>query len=332
MQATISNAEELVRFKKLINLIDFACAHGFEVDESKSSKSNICLRRGEHKIFVTQVSGGDWLYSDARLINSSTTGKKGEIGGTILDFCREKVGINSLGAIRRELRPWIGESSARQAPAKAPTFKPKAVERLTKEQIASAASALRPYTGGYLESRFITRETVERFSKSLKMDHLKNACFLHFNEKGLTGWEKKNFNFTGFLPGADKALFYCAPDGVPPVALVVCEAAIDAMSHYQMHGAGKRYAYVSISGSPSSEQMRLLEKLLAKSWQVIVATDNDDFGDSVFEVVSARRPDAMRERPQTKDWNDDLKAMNVAKKTDIEKLAGSSKGILGVRR
>lgn len=322
MQATISNAEELVRFKKLINLIDFACANGFEIDEGESSKSNTCLRRGGEKIHVTQRDG-DWVYADVR---------NGMKGGTILDFCLKKTSIENLGAIRRTLRPWLGESSTRPVPNRTSYIKPKAVERLTKEQIASAASALRPYTGGYLESRFITQETVERFSKSLKMDHLKNACFLHFNEKGLTGWEKKNFNFTGFLPGADKALFYCAPGGVPPVALVVCEAAIDAMSHYQMHGAGKRYAYVSISGSPSSEQMRLLEKLLAKSWQVIVATDNDDFGDSVFKVVSAKRPDAVRERPQTKDWNDDLKAMNVAKKTDIEKLAGSSKGILGVRR
>lgn len=295
MTASISNADELIQFKSLINLVDYAQSKGFEVDESETSNTNTCLRRADEKIYVSQRNGA-WLFADVR--NSMK-------GGSILDFCVQKGGLENLGAVRRELRPWIG-GSAQPAKIVRKSYTPKAKEALSKQEILDLYGQLEPYSGPYLKSRHLSEETITAFGRFVKQDHFKNACFIHYNEHGITGWEKKSFNFSGFLPGASKAVFYAAPFQGKPDTLVICEASIDAMSYFQMHGRFGE-AYISIGGAPSPEQTEILKKLLKKPWNIIVATDNDAFGESLNAMILELRPDATRKTPATKDWNDDLK-------------------------
>ena len=306
MTASISNADELIQFKSLINLVDYAQSKGFEVDESETSNTNTCLRRADEKIYVSQRNGA-WLFADVR--NSMK-------GGSILDFCVQKGGLENLGAVRRELRPWIG-GSARPAKIARKSFAPKAKEALSKQEILDLYGRLEPYSGPYLKSRHLSEETITAFGRFVKQDHFKNACFIHYNDQGITGWEKKSFNFSGFLPGASKAVFYAAPFQGKPDTLVICEASIDAMSYFQMHGRFGE-AYISIGGAPSPEQTEILKKLLKKPWNIIVATDNDAFGDSLNAMILELRPDAIRKKPETKDWNDDLK--EAAKKAGKHRI------------
>ncbi len=49
--------------------------------------------------------------------------------------------------------------------------------------------------------------TSERFLGRIKIDARGNAVFPHFDAEGLTGYELKNSNFTGFASGGTKALW-----------------------------------------------------------------------------------------------------------------------------
>ena len=91
---------ELERFKTEINLSEYAASKGYRLSP-KESYRNVAVMRSDDggKINVT-VKDGHYLYYDWRT----------ERGGSIIDFVQNTQGA-SIGQVRKELRPWIGEDS-----------------------------------------------------------------------------------------------------------------------------------------------------------------------------------------------------------------------------
>ncbi len=88
--------------------------------------------------------------------------------------------------------------------------------------------------------------------------------------------------------------------------VVICESAIDALSHAELKNTSKETAYISVGGSISASQLELI-KTIEKDRQIIIATDNDETGSRYAKQIKELAPNALREVAQHKDWNDDLK-------------------------
>lgn len=81
----------------------------------------------------------------------------------------------------------------------------------------------------------------------------------------------------------------------------VCEAAIDAISLYELHRIRNEFddnVYVSIGGAGKQEPIEFLKK----HYHVIIATDNDDAGQNTRD----RNSELEFIIPEYKDWNEDL--------------------------
>ena len=100
--------------------------------------------------------------------------------------------------------------------------------------------------------------------------------------------------------------WYFLPAGreTPVRYVFVCEAAIDAVSLYELHrlyGKILPAAYVSIGGAANQKAIDALTEKFGS--RVYIATDRDAAG----EEVRSRNPELLTIRPSGKDWNDDLR-------------------------
>lgn len=193
----------------------------------------------------------------------------------------------------------------------------------------------------YLEKRRgIPRKILEhdRFARCVFMDSRGNAVFPHYDffpwfdsyEHGRVepcGYEIKNVGFTGFAKGGTKGLWtseYC-PGLCANYAIIVCESAIDALSHAVLFP--DQNLYVSIAGQLSSAQADLITFLVdkvaeaesdfgLKNLRVVAAMDSDEAGaELVYQVLIAAERSGRKglecfgHIPQGyKDWNEQLLA------------------------
>lgn len=104
------------------------------------------------------------------------------------------------------------------------------------------------------------------------------------------GYEIKNRQYTDFASGGRKGLWFSQrrPDDQQ---LVLVESAIDALSHAALFpDADDKTGYASLGGKPSSNQLILLEAMVAKlpaNSQVVAAFDADRAGRMLVEVARA---------------------------------------------
>ncbi len=68
----------------------------------------------------------------------------------------------------------------------------------------AAWERMQPYRPGYLEGRGLNPRTIARFAGCIRTDGRSNACFLHQDDNGISGYEVKNKGFTGFVGGGTK--------------------------------------------------------------------------------------------------------------------------------
>jgi len=96
----------------------------------------------------------------------------------------------------------------------------------------------------------------------VRIDQRGNAVFPHFEAQGLSGYELKNKDFTGFSSGGSKAVWLSheLPDDK---RLVVCESAIDALSHAVLF-PGNHARYASVGGKPNPQQPELIRAAVAR--------------------------------------------------------------------
>jgi len=272
--------DELERFKREINLAEFAASEGYDLDRRESSRSSLVMRHGDgDKIIVATDEDDHGVFFSV----------KANASGSIIDFLQHRQGLN-LGQVRKRLRAWLPVPFSFPAAPKPRPSLPKP-QPVGKDRAALIAQWHRfaPYAGGYLEGRGLAPETVAAFADRLRLDERGNTAFRHDDRQGLAGWELKNRGFTGFAAGGSKALFAgragVTPDPRPALVL-------------------------SFAGSLSPEQRELLAHVLTKhpAAEVITATDNDAQGEEFAAMVEASRPDARRAKPpKGKDWNDAIR-------------------------
>jgi hypothetical protein len=288
--------EELERFKTF-NLGELAASYGYALDRRESSRSSLVMRHTDgDKIIIATGEDGHAVFFSVRE-NAS---------GSVIDFIMFREGGN-LGYARKTLRAYVPSPFPTAHAPHIPKPNPIAHDRAA---LIAQWHKLRPYTGGYLESRGLTVATVAAFAERLRTDERGNVVFRHDDREGLSGWEVKNKGFTGFSSGGRKALFACRAGLTRedmPARLIVAESALDAMSYHQLNP--NPALVLSFGGGLSPEQETLLRYVLTQypAAKIITATDADAQGDRYAALIEAIRPDAVRARPPTgKDWNDAL--------------------------
>ncbi len=306
----LSRIEELEAFKSRVNLGTDAEAIGYVTQRKESSRNSIVMSHPDgDKIVVAMGAGGHWTFFSVRDAADN---------GSIIDFVQRRRG-GSLGDVRRELRPYLDEAhspapSTSVLPILEPASKDLAQVRARLEGMS--VSHGHPYL---VSARKIPAEVLghPRFFNRVRIDSNGNAVFPHWSLSGLSGYELKNHQFTGFAPGGQKGLWASHTDPAD-TALVIAETAIDALSHFALKRPEKT-RYVSTAGTLNPSQPELIRRAAARlpdGGSVILATDNDAGGDALADVIRellesvAGRILVVEDRPQIRgaDWNDVLKA------------------------
>ena len=242
---------ELERFKTSIDLRTYAASLGYWRDarESWQARRYASPERRQDPRQVRHQEGAESL--GLLLVSRSD-----DDHGSIIDFVQHRLKLR-LGAVRKELRPWLGEP-----PVPVPVFPPpvRTNNDHTSVEIEYAKMQDAP-RHSYLENERALPASLlglERFAGRVRMDARGNAVFPHFDQEGLCGYEIKNKGFTGFASGGTKGLWLS--HGLPEdQRLVFCESAIDALSHAVLY-PDERARYASIGGKPSPLQPELIRE------------------------------------------------------------------------
>lgn len=300
---------ELESFKTGIDLRAYAAAQGYQLDRKASWRGTTVMRHPvtNDKVIIKRGMDGHYVYFSVRDDRDN---------GSIIDWVQFRTGL-SLGAVRKELRPWVG-----QPPVPVPSFPALHKTEKDRMKVEAAYAKMRDAVDGhpYLEGRRALPASLvasERFVGRIRIDDKGNAVFPHFDAEGLSGYELKNVEFTGFASGGTKALWLSneLPDDT---RLVITESAIDALSHavlFPDHHA----RYASIGGKPNPQQPELIRAAAARmpeGSEILAAMDADADGRKLAEIVQkavARtgRTDlrfSVQEPEGAKDWNDLLRA------------------------
>ncbi len=301
---------ELESFKQL-DLRVYAASRGYALDRKESWRGSAVMRNGGDKVVIKLGPDGHYVYFSVRDDRDH---------GSIIDFAKHRGGGN-LGNIRKALRTWAGLPSPAAGTSALPVFA--RLEVTTKDR---AAVEQRFYTmqparrHPYLEDvRRIPAALLvsPRFIGRVRIDARSNAVFPHYDGAGLSGYEMKNLNFTGFAPGGEKGLWMGhSLDG--DNRLVFAESAIDALSYAALF-RDERSRYASIGGKMNPQQPGLVAAEIAKlpaGAEVVSAMDNDSEGTQLASLIetavkASNRPDLLYRSHSPalplKDWNDALR-------------------------
>ena len=296
---------ELEEFKR-IDLREYMASLGYELDQRESSRASSVMRSGGDKLIVKRNPNGHFVYFSVR---------DDADNGTIVDFAQRRKRL-SLGTLRKELRPWVGRpaSTLPLFVALLPTVRDRA--KVEREYSGMQLAVRHPYLE---KQRGIPPALLSssRFVGRVRIDQHGNAVFPHFDQDGLSGFEKKNDNFTGFSSGGTKGLWE-SHDQEGDCCLVLTESAIDALSYAALFpDAATRYR--SIGGQINPAQPGLITAAvldLPAGSSVICAMDADEGGRKLAVMVgyacgSAGRSDIdfRVHLPEAvgSDWNDRLR-------------------------
>ncbi len=301
---------ELESFKH-IDLRAYALSLGYTIDKRDSWSGSTVMRHSSgDKIIISREPDGHYVYYSVRSDADN---------GTIIDFIQQRKGL-SLGGIRKELRDWSGISpdASPSLPELASTIKDR---QAVQDRYASMRVAHRH---AYLEQqRGIPPLALQywRFDGRIKVDRPhENAVFPHYDDEGLCGYELKNYGFTGFAAGGTKGL-WLSKAGLEDRRLVICESAIDALSHAVVVSDGHA-RYASIGGKLNPLQPDLIVtqiKRMQEGSEIVAAMDADGPGRQLAAIVrkafdASGRVDLkfrLDEPAGFKDWNDQLRGKHT---------------------
>jgi hypothetical protein len=304
---------ELASFKTEIDLRVYAASvEGYELDPKESWRGSAVMRHSNgDKIVIKRDTDQNYVYFSVRDPSDN---------GSIIDFVQRRLpsGRRNLGNVRLALRPFLssgGRRASNSNPA-LPLFGPLTVTTKDRLEVEKQFRFMdwverHPYLEG---ERCIPYDVLAavRFSGFIKVDRRGNAVFPHFDELGLCGYEIKNAGYTGFSKGGEKGLWLSRSED-DDHRLVICESAIDALSHATLFPSGAT-RYVSLGGQMNKKQPALLTAMMSKlpaNAEVIAATDNDDDGlryaDTLVQLLDNCARDDLQfsvHRPHDhKDWN-----------------------------
>jgi len=272
--------EELDRFKKAIDLRAFAESRGYELDRKASWRGSAVMRHpvSHDKVIIKLGIDGHWQYYSVRDDRDN---------GSIIDFVQFRQG-SSLGAVRKELRPWINQPAL---PASAYPAMPRTEKNRMKVEAALATTQEAIEGHPYLErKRAIPASLIAhaRFAGRIRIDARGNAVFPHFDADGLSGYELRNVNYKGFSSGGSKAL-WLSNEFPEDRFLVLCESSIDALSVAALALFPlDRTRYASIAGKLNPQQPELIRAASARmphGSEIVAAMDADDEGRKLAAIV-----------------------------------------------
>jgi len=302
--ASRDDREELDRFKRDINLCEFAAARGYKLDRRESSRGSAVMRHpsGDKIVIARALDDQHWTYFSVR--DSADN-------GTVIDFLQRRSSA-PLGAVRKELRGWLGTDRPIVPPdAYVPTLVSPERDRAAVERLFEAA---RPVdNSSYLNSRGIRRETLicDRFRGTFRVDARGNVLFPHRDAQGVTGFESRNHGWTAFAPGGTKTLWF-SQTTPQDRRLVLTESGIDALSYHQLQ-PDPHTRYASTGGTVALDKEKLLGEAIAAmppGSVAVTAFDADQGGEKLArlaEQLAGTVPVQRHVPPIPKDWNDVLK-------------------------
>jgi hypothetical protein len=158
------------------------------------------------------------------------------------------------------------------------------------------------------ERRGLAEAVLEGLLQSGKLyaDRRGNAVFLLFAGKPNrpVGAELRGTGprvWRGMASGTRKDLGFFWLGAPASRQLVLCEAAIDAISYYQMHPDCLCLSTSGVRAAPA-----WLPALLARGYEIYCGFDADRPGDAAADRMITRYPTVRRLRPSAHDWNDVL--------------------------
>ena len=237
--------------------------------------------------------------------------EKGYDKGTIIDFVQRQEKF-PLGRVREILRPWL-EGSPVSVPSRfyVDHISPVSISR--QNVIESFYSGVCVHANDLLAKTGLSPPTVssERFRGMIWEDWKGNVLFPHYDVQGLSGYEIKGSDFTGFSEGGVNALWESQKKSLDQ-RLVIVESAVDALSYHQLHG-DTTTRYIATGGSMSEHQKSLIESAIQEmpyDSKVVIAFDKDGQGDNFAnEVLTLSSSTSSFERhvqEMGKDWNEEL--------------------------
>jgi hypothetical protein len=325
---------ELDRFKRDIDLVDYAQRQGYTIKKEsrrgdwhhlvKDDEHVIVTRKGDHQVYLNTGDDRD--------------------AGSIIDFAKTRGGDGhglNLGQVRQQLRDYLDGAPA---PARVYATPPDAARlsslpvgdpeqaRQTEEErrtrlISEVLGVKKELTDrSYLHARGITDETLDspafqgRIFTAKQNEH-RNIAFPLYNEHGLASVEQKNEHYKSLLPLPKNGIWVSHPtDGkdTPVERVVVSESAIDSLSHFQLrHGQDpKNTLYIATSGTPTEAQIALIQRVIDKQapQEVVLANDRDaggrQFNINYLNELQPARPlvpvaeqEAYREAIRPVEWH-----------------------------
>jgi hypothetical protein len=300
---------ELESFKTDIDLRAYAAGQGYQLSKESWRGSSVMRHPvSDDKVIIKRGMDGHFVYFSVRDDRDN---------GSIIDWVQHRNRGMSLGAVRKELRPWIG-----QPPVPVPAFPALHKTEKDRMKVEAAYARMKDAVDGhpYLENERALPASLlalERFAGRVRIDSKGNAILPHFDANGLCGYEIKNKGFTGFASGGSKGL-WLSHELPHDNRLVLSESGIDALS-FAVLFPDERARYASIGGKPNPVQPELIRAAIARmpsGSEIVSAMDADEDGGKLAEIVrqavqlSGR--DGLRfidHRPSgAKDWNDVLRA------------------------
>lgn len=296
--------DELLRFKRDVDLVKLAESFGYSIRNDKSTKKIHRMMNGGVEVSVKKGQNEQWMFYDL--------GTK--VSGSVIDFVQRESGC-TLVEVRHVLRRFMGTGNPKDSFPTSPSVSPPAgvpvatVETDRKKCVKVWESATWNPDHAYLRTRGLNHSMHDpRFLNTFREDRRGNAVLPHYDRLGMCGYEYRNTNFKGMGKDTIKGLWYSNNLSIANEIFIV-ESPINALSHFELYQTD--IAYCSFGGGLSSYQVDLIKGLLFKAKQrrvnIIVGTDNDAKGESYYEKLQSLSSFPIeRATPVGNDWNEDL--------------------------
>ena len=247
----------------------------WRLDVAESTRRNLKYRRGQREILIVNHDGRGWW--------DPLSAAKGDIF-TLVQYLDSNLDFR---ASRRILRGFAGLAPVSPARLRArPAAPPVEVcvsERWHRRQPLTRGSATWTYLSGVraLPERILR---IARAVDVVREGPRGSAWFAHRDMTGrTTGIEMRGPQWRQFSAGGAKTLFSFCLDTVPLRRLVVCEAAIDAMSLAAIEGPRGDTLYAATAGGMSPATFMAIRGVLQRIGThqervLVAATDADHAG------------------------------------------------------
>ena len=288
------------RLSQEVDLVQYAELCGYWINQNESPIDFLVMEKEEDRILIARDDQGRDLYFS--LIHPDDQ-------GSFSEFVRKKKAL-SVGEVRKRMRErkTIPSSSTPRLPSLSLDWIKKTVNTFR---------LLRPYSGSVLESRFGLRpETIEKFQDQIREDDQGNVCFLHRNNKGLTGWEVQGESQGGFSEWGTHS-FFVGKTGKTITRVVIVQSATEAMSHVQIRG-NEGDCYLSLGGGLSRRQLDSLKKVSKNFRTMLIATGDDEKGMNLVEEIEREVHGLFQELPSSgRTWNEKIQNESEHSKSEI---------------